>query len=441
MNNVFALIDCNNFYVGCERLFRPELEHKPVVVLSSNDGCVVARSNEAKQLGIPMGAPAFQWRETFRRERITTFSANFALYGDISKRITSLLATVTPHIEVYSVDESFLDLSALPLADYTAWGRVVRASILKNIGLPVSIGIASSKTLAKLASDIAKKQTVYNGVFSFVPRDETGTHDALNSMPVGDVWGVGWRLAPKLKAEGVSTALGLSQLRPAHAQQLMGVRGRQLVAELNGIACYGLSREREAAKSIMRSRTFGEDTSAAHVLESAIATLGAQAAFKLRREGLLARRIGFFTNTNRHKPGHRRWVQELKLQQPTNDSGQIIALLVAELSQIFTNRQQYHRLGVFLYDLLPENMLQTDVLGLVSTGVHDRQAARMQALDLINAKHGKGKLHYAAEDLANSWQPKHNIRSPRYVSDWSELPEAHVATTDLAAPKTRRHIR
>lgn len=424
--SVFALVDCNNFFASCERLFRPELEGKPVVVLSSNDGCVVARSNEAKKLGVPMGAPAFQWREMFKREQVTTFSANFAIYGDISNRITSLLTTITPRIEVYSVDESFLDLSMLPIVDYSVWGGVVRQSVSRSIGVPVSIGIAPSKTLAKLASDIAKKQEIHNGVFSFIDLDEQSWQDALNSVPIGDVWGVGWRLAPKLKAEGISTALALSRLRPQHAQQLMGIHGRQLVTELNGTACYPLAREHETAKSIIRSRTFGEDVSEVYVLESAIATLGAQAAFKLRNEKLLAKRIGFFTNTNRHKPGYRRWVRELSLHQPTNDSGEIISSLVQELGEVFSNRQQYHRLGVFLYDLVPERALQTDILQTVSPDRHDRQTARMQALDLITKKYGKSKLYYAAEDLGKSWQPKHQIRSPRYLSDWDELPEAHV---------------
>ncbi|HSX17071.1 MAG TPA: Y-family DNA polymerase [Patescibacteria group bacterium] len=425
-SKIFALIDCNNFFVSCERLFRPELEGKPVVVLSSNDGCIVARSNEAKQLGIPMGAPAFKWRYLFKEHKVTTFSANFEIYGDISKRITSLLTTVTPRIEVYSVDESFLDLSLLHIADYEAWGRVVRETILKTIGVPVSIGIASSKTLAKLASEIAKQQSQYQGAFSFIGSDAATREAVLGSMPVQEIWGVGWRLAPKLRAEGVSNAWQLSQMRPQHAKQLMGIHGRQMVAELNGTACYGLTREHEPAKSIMRSRTFGEDTNQAHVLESAIATLGAQAAFALRRDGLLARRIGFFSNTNRHKPGYRSWVREVKLDQPTADSGQIISLLVDKLSEAFLPNQQYHRLGVFVYDLVPESALQTDLLGHVQPETHDRAAARMQALDAINKKHGKGKIYYAAEDLGKSWQPKREIRSPCYVSSWDELPEAHI---------------
>ena len=426
---MFALIDCNNFFVSCERLFRPELDGKPVVVLSSNDGCVVARSNEAKRLGVPMGAPAFQWREVFKQQRVGTFSANFEVYGDISKRITALLTTMTPRIEAYSVDESFLDLSALPITEYAAWGRDVRASIQKIVGVPVSIGIAPSKTLAKLGTEIAKQDDNTSGVVNLIGASEAQTYNALNRVPIRDVWGVGRQLAPKLRAEGIGTALALARLRPQRAQQLMGVHGRQMVAELNGTACYPLAKLHEPAKSIMRSRTFGEDTHQAHVLESAIAALGASAAFALRREDLLACRIGFFANTNPHKPGYQRWVREVRLVQPTSDTGQIIARLVAELGTCFNPGASYHRLGVFLYDLLPERALQTDMLGHINPDAHDRANARMQALDLINRRHGKGKLYYAAEDLSKSWQPKHSIRSPRYVSNWDEIPSARIYTT------------
>ncbi len=426
MQQVFALIDCNNFFVSCERVFRPDLEGRPVAVLSSNDGCVVARSNEVKALGIPMGAPVFKWRYLFNQHKVTTFSANFELYGDISKRIVGLLTTVTPRIEIYSVDESFLDLSTLDIADYGEWGRQVRASILKNIGVPVSIGIAPTKTLAKFASEIAKQHPEHNGAVDWIGASEDWRCEALASLPINEVWGVGWRLTPKLRAEGLSNALHLAELRPQRAQQLMGIHGRQMVAELNGTSCHALEREHKVAQSIMRGRTFGEDTNEAYVLESAIASMATRAAFALRRDGLLAKRIGFFTETNRHKPGYRRWVEDIKLSQPTNDTGRIIALLVERLGAIFNRAQHYHRLGVYLYDLLPEGALQTDMLGTVSPAAHDKAAARMQAVDAINSKHGKGRVHYAAEDLGQSWQPKHQIRSPRYVSNWGELPEARL---------------
>jgi DNA polymerase V len=423
---IFALIDCNNFFVSCERIFRPDLEGKPVVVLSSGDGCIVARSNETKQLGIPMGAPAFKYKDIFQRNNIVRFSANFELYGDVSKRITALLTTITPRIEVYSVDESFLDITALPIQDYEAWGREVRAAILKHVGVPVSIGIATSKTLAKLAAEIPKKYPGYKGAFSFVGSPPERQQAVLEALPVQDIWGVGWRLAPKLKAEGISTAWSLSQLAPRRAQQLMGINGRKMISELNGISCHGLSPEHDPAKSILRSRTFGEDTNQIHVLEAAVATLSAQACFALRREGLLARRIGVFSNTNRNKPGYRNWVREIKLSMPTNDTGFVIARLVQELPAIFSTQQQYHRLGVYLYDFAPDKVLQTDLLGYTDPERHDRAQSRMRALDDINNKWGRGKIYFAAEDLSKSWQPKHQIRSPRYVSNWNELPEAHI---------------
>lgn len=428
MNRVFALIDCNNFFVSCERVFQPGLEGKPVVVLSSNDGCVVARSNETKALGVPMGAAAFKYRQLFRDHKVTQFSANFELYGDISKRITQILSEITPRIEVYSVDESFLDISTLQVADYEAWGREVRNRILREVGVPVSIGIATSKTLAKLAAEVAKQHDEYRGSFSFADKEQGIVEDTLAAMPVHEVWGVGWRLAPKLRAEGIGNAGALARMRPQHAQQLMGIHGRQLVSELNGVSCYTLTAEHTVAKSILRSRTFGEDTSEAHVLEAAIASMTARAAFRLRHDKLLARRIGVFTNTNRHKPGYRRWVRELTLDMPTNDTGRIIGLLVDQLQTFYSSQQRYHRLGVFLYDLVPEQAMQTDLLGHVDTLAHDRADARMQAMDRINTRHGKGRIYYAAEDLSSSWQPKGQIRSQRFVSDWKELPEARIRT-------------
>lgn len=423
---VYALIDCNNFFVSCERLFRPDLEGKPVVVLSSNDGCIVARSNEAKKLGVPMGAPVFKYRQLFQQHKIVQFSGSFELYGDISKRITALLTTITPRIEIYSVDESFLDISQLPIEDYTAWAKAVRATILKNIGVPVSIGIAPTKTLAKLASEIAKTHDEQEGVFSFTNLDSTKREKILSKVPINAVWGIGRRLAPKVRAEGVSTVLSLANMRPQRAQQLMGINGRQIVSELNGISCYTLTPEHAAAKSIMRSRTFGEEISQAHVIEAAIATLATRAAYSLRTSKLLARRIGFFITTNRHKPGYRRWAHELKLPMPTSDTGEVISLLIKEFGKIYSSSQRYYQLGIFMHDFISENALQTDLLGTVDPVGHDRAKARMQALDTINTKWGRNKIYYAAEDLSKAWKPRRHIGSPRYVSDWSELPETYI---------------
>lgn len=426
MNKIYALIDCNNFFVSCERVFRPDLEGKPVVVLSSNDGCAVARSNEAKALGVPMGAPIFKYRQLFRDNDITQFSANFELYGDISERIVNLLTTITPHIEVYSVDESFLDLSELDITDYTAWGNAIRAMVFKHIGVPVSIGIATSKTLAKLAADRSKKELGLNGVLDLASITQPQADEYLSHTPIQDVWGVGRKLTPKLRAEGIRTALDLRLFASHHASMLMGVHGRQLVAELNGSNCKPLERWHKPQQMIMRGRQFGEDTNQLHVIESAVASLTARAAAALRRDNQLARGAAVILQTNRNKPGYQRPSKSISFLTPTADTGTLCGSLVAALEEIYSSRQSYHKADVLLYDFVPQTALQTDLFGNVQTGVHDREQARMTAIDHLNDRFGKGHIIYAAERLSQAWRPRHNLGSPRYTSAWDELPEARV---------------
>ena len=443
---MYALIDCNNFFVSCERLFRPELSGRPVVVLSSNDGCAVSRSQEAKDLGVPMGAPHFQWREFFKQHGVSVFSANFELYGDISERITNLLASVTPHIEVYSVDESFLDLHELTIPEYTLWGREVRASILQHTGIPVSIGIAPTKTLAKLATGVAKKWNEERrtknvegstsfavhrssfgtpGVLSLAEQPQESVTRILHTTPVQDVWGVGWRLAPKLRAAGVHTALDLQALDPRYARQLMGLHGRQMVAELNGTPCLPFAPHSKPQQMVLRGRQFGEDTSEPYVIEAAIASLGTRAAAALRRERQLARRAVVTLQTNRHKPGYQRIGRQVRFYTPTADTGVIISqltrLLQAELPPL-----QYHKAEVLLYDLVARNSLQTDVFGMVDLDLDTRSQRKMQAVDALNLAYGKGTIHMAAEALSRAWEPRKNLSSPRYTSDWADVPEVKL---------------
>lgn len=425
MKPVFALIDCNNFFVSCERLFRPDLEGRPVVVLSSNDGCVVSRSNEAKALGIPMGAPVFKFRGSFKQHGVVAFSANFELYGDISERITNLLASITPHIEVYSVDESFLDLSQLSIASYQAWGQMVRAVVLKNIGLPVSLGIAPSKTLAKLAADRAKKLPHLGGALDLTEQGVT-TDSYLAQVPVSDVWGVGWKLAPKLQAEAVQTALDLRRLRPHRAQQLMGIHGRQLVYELGGTSCLPLQKFQKPQQMITRGRMFGEDTRQFAIVEAAVASLGARAAAALRRNHQLACRGAVVLHTNRHKPGYQQLSQHIRLYTPTADTGTLCSQLVRMLAPAFNHQLAYHKADVVLYDLVPETSLQADLFGIVNLAASSRSQNRMQAIDSINQRHGKNTLRFAAEDLSQAWQPRKKLSSPRYTSSWAELPEVKL---------------
>lgn len=447
-HTTYALIDCNNFFVSCERLFRPDLEGRPVVVLSSNDGCAVSRSQEAKDLGVPMGAPLFKWRDLFTKHGVVAFSANFELYGDISDRIVSLLTSVTPNIEVYSVDESFLDLTQLQIPNYAQWGKEVRASILKNIGVPVSVGIAPSKTLCKTANHYAKKHTETGGVTlltptatpatvvaTIAPRDDyTGAVESpellcdsvLARTPVEDIWGIGWCLAPRLKAEGIHTALDLRHMHPKYAQQLMGIRGRQMVYELNGTSCLPLQYSHKPQQMIMRGRQFGEDTREFFVIEAAIASLTARAAHHLRREGLLARRATVILRTNRLKPGYEQVTKTIRLYTPTADTGALCSQLVSELERTYNDALDYHKADILLHDLIPTTGLQTDLIGAVDIPKSEREQRRMETLDIINRKHGKRTIHYAAEHLSDRWQPRKRMSSPRYTSSWDDIPEVTI---------------
>lgn len=387
-----------------------------MVVLSSNDGCAVARSNEAKALGIPMGAPAFKYRQLFKDEGVVQCSANFELYGDISSRIVRLLTDVTPRTEVYSVDESFLDLSQLEITDYQQWGHWLRERLLREIGIPVAIGIAPSKTLAKLADHRAK---LADNVLD-ITHEGRALH--LLQTPVNEVWGVGWRLAPKLKAEGIYNALDLSQMSPRLAQQVMGVQGRRLVMELNGTSCHALDPIGKVRQTIMHGRQFGEDTNQFQVIEAAIARLTGRAMRKLRKEGLLTKSAAFRLTTNRHHPGYTRLGRNLRFATPTADTGFITKRLIECLEATLNPNLFYHRADVMFYDLVDANRLQPDFFNHLNLAQLAASQTRLQAFDSINNRYGNGTIRYAAEDLSQSWQPRRNYVSPTYTTDWSKLP-------------------
>lgn len=427
MSTVFALIDCNNFFVSCERLFRPDLEGRPVVVLSSNDGCVVSRSAEAKALDIPMGAPAFKYRQLFERQGVVRFSANFELYGDVSQRITRLLTAITPRTEVYSVDESFLDLGQLEIDDHTRWCKAVRDRLLKEVGIPVSIGVAGTKTLAKLANSRAKRDETLGGVLDLAGIDQARQTYYLRQTAIRNIWGVGWRLAPKLQAERIHTALDLAGISPRLAGQLMGVHGKQLVAELNGQPCHALEPYGRVRQTVMKGRMFGEDTGRFDVVEAAVASMTARAALVLRNEGLAALGASLMLSTDRHKPGYQRRRHDIRFRAPSADTGLITSELVKAARAGFNPNAKYHRANVLLYDLIPERMLQTDLWGEVDPAAVETGQARLQALDAINRRYGKRTLRYAAEDLSEAWHPRQQLRSPRYTTEWDELPVARTA--------------
>ena len=424
---MFALIDCNNFFVSCERLFRPELNGRPVVVLSSNDGCAVSRSTEAKALGIPMGAPAFKYQEVFRQHGVISFSGNFPLYGDLSRRLMLLLTEVTPHLEAYSVDESFLDLSQLPEQDWRRWAVRLRRRIWQEIGLPVSIGVAPTKGLCKIANHRAKKDPLLGGVLNLADMPQWLIDTQLAATPLEDVWGIGWRLGPRLRAQGLQTALDIKQLSTRQARQLMGgVRGAQLQLELSGVRCFPLERDGRIRQTCGHGRMFGQDTADPLAIRAAISSLTARACYDLRRDGLAARGVSLRLKGNRFKPDCPRWSHQLKLDTPTADPGLICQQLAAALAADPAAQQLWHRADVLLYNLVPAAQLQTDMLGYVQTAQAVRGQQRLQVVDAVNRRYGTGRLRYAAENLSNVWQPKAGSRSPRYTTDWGELPVAII---------------
>jgi DNA polymerase V len=471
MTTRFALIDCNNFFASCERLFRPDLLNRPVIVLSSNDGCAVARSNEAKELGIKMGEPLHELKRRFcvvdgttmkpfmhsLLPQVVAFSANFELYGEISRRVAATLARITPRLELYSIDEAFLDISKVDIADPEAWGRALAAKIYREIGIPISVGIAPTKTLCKLAADHAKRHPECEGSQYIridpadIPVPSTGASDKqagkwrllsseatkapqegqallenwaklLTPTPIQDIWGIGWRLAPRLRAEGIHTAMDLACMPPKRAQQVMGITGRRTVAELNGISCLPLSSHHKPQQVISRGRQFGHDTNDLDTVSAAVARMTNHACQALRREGRLAMRATIWLMTNRKKPGFTVTHYDVRFYTPTADTGYTAHQLLTMLRRSFDTRHAWHKTEVTLWDLVPDTGLQTDVFGAVNPAVYTHSTALMAAFDAVNRKHGKGTLHYAAEDISHAWYPRRAMQSPHYTSSWNELP-------------------
>lgn len=424
-SSALALIDCDNFFVSCERLFRPDISVQPVVVLSSNDGCIISRSNEAKNLGIPMGAPAFKYRHLFSRRDVTVFSANFELYGDISRRIIELLANTAPNIEIYSVDESFLDISQLNIANYQKWGEALSDKVLRDVGIPVSVGLASSRQLAKIAVFHAKKTPRDSHCISLVGAQDTRLKSYLGSTPIDKVWGVGPRLSRKLKSFQVFTALDLKQLSRGLAKQLMGVHGQRLIAELHGTPTTPIGSYNKPRQSIMRRRVLGASIDKVQDISSSLANLTSQATTKLRQERLVANSVTVTLESNPYQPEYVKIQRHIPFSTPSADTGMILSSIMRDIEQL-PHYSKYHRISIAMSDLAPLDALQADMLGSIDLDVLSASNRRMQALDTINNRYAKDTLRYAASDLSHAWKPKSRFRSPRYTSSWQELPVAKI---------------
>jgi DNA polymerase V len=418
---MFALVDGNNFYVSCERVFNPQLRDKPVVVLSNNDGCVVARSNEVKALGVKMGTPWFQMKDLARQHGILALSSNYSLYADLSSRMMAVLGTYSPDQEVYSIDECFLGMKGFSHYDLVDHGQRIRRQVLQWVGIPVCVGYGETKTLAKLANHCAKKNLAGdNGVCDLTRLAPSERSHLFATVPVNEVWGVGRRLTEQLGQRGITT---VEQLRTADAEtlrQAFSVVLERTVRELNGIPCLDMESVAPNKQQILSSRSFGAYVYTLPELQEAVALYMSRAAEKLRRQGSLAGRVQVYIRTNPFKenaPQYQRGVN-VPLTEATDDTLRLIRAAHWGLKRLYRSGYAYQKAGVALLDLRPRSHAQMDLFSTLPN-----RHALMQVMDRINASFGRGTLRTAAEGILPAWRMKRERMSPAYTTRWDRLAE------------------
>ena len=421
--STFALVDCNNFYASCERVFRPHLVNRPIVVLSNNDGCVVARSHEAKVLGIAMGVPLFQVRHIVEQYGVVVLSSNYALYGDLSERVTSVLAAAAPRIEVYSIDESFLDLDRLAVPDLTAWCRDLRTRVLRWTGIPVSIGIGPTKTLAKLANRIAKGSQRVEGVLD-LSGNPAWTEAALRKTAVGDVWGIGFRWSKMLVNHGIGTALDLRDAPDMWIRRRMGVVGLRTVHELRGIACHDLETEPAPKQTTCCSRTFGEAVTDNVQVRDAIVAFATRATEKIRTANQVCGTIQVFIATDRFDTAAQQHASSATcaFMTPTADSRSIVAAAIRIFERLWRDGFAYRKAGVLLLDLSSAK----NIVPSLFTDEPPQSRPLMKAIDQVNARFGRGSIGLCLSARAAPWRMRQEHLSPRFTTRWHELPVARI---------------
>lgn len=420
MPRAIALVDCNNFYVSCERLFQPGLEGKPVVVLSNNDGCVVSRSQEVKRLGLKMAVSWYQVKEMARRHGILAFSSNYSLYADISNRVMSLLAQFSPQQEVYSIDESFLELTGIP-TDHTIYGQQMRETIRRCVGIPVCVGIAPSKTLAKLANHVAKKNEQFGGVCDLNALTEKERDDLFATIPVGEVWGVGQRSTGRLDAVGIHTVLDLKSTPAKRLSEKFSVVFERIVQELNGVACLELDDVVPDKRQIICSRSFGQLTSFLSDMEQAVVAYTTRAAEKLREQYSLASCIHVYIRTNPHKERSPQYQQAIliPLPEPTDDTRSLCHAALHGLRQIYRPGYAYQKAGVTLSGIIPSSAKPRTLFDDVVA--QEKSHALMRTLDRINRSMGSGTIKLLGEGIGQPWAMRRGNMSQRYTTEWDEL--------------------
>lgn len=422
---VFALVDCNNFYASCEKLFRPDLRTMPVVVLSNNDGCVVARSKESKALGIKMGVPVHLIKEEIRRHGILVFSSNYTLYGDMSRRVMTTLEALAPRVDVYSIDEAFLDLTGIDrVVPFEAFGRAVKNTVYQNIGLPVCVGIAPTRTLAKLANYAAKKYPATDGVVDLTNPERQ--RRLMARVPVEEVWGVGRKLSARLQAIGIVTALQLADSHLATLRKQFSVVLERTARELNGIPCVPWEDVPAPKKQIMCSRSFGKPLQKLSDLEEAVAHFATRAAVKLRAGDQYAAELMVFIRTNPFKAGAPQYSRSasVKLIQPSQDSRVVVQQALRLLRPMYRDGFDYAKAGVMLGDLVQGAGIQEDLFASNPEPALDNAKSErlMTVMDAINRKSG-AMVYMAREAGPAAYAMRREHLSPAYTTRWDDLPK------------------
>ena len=420
-----ALVDANNFYVSCERMFNPMLEGKPVVVLSNNDGCAVARSNEVKALGIKMGEPWFKMEKFAKQHGIIAYSSNYTLYGDLSARVMSILSTFSPMQEIYSIDECFLDLDGFDPISLVDYAQTIRKTVMQNVGIPVCVGIADTKTLAKLANHCAKKGFAgADGVCDFGRLADVDRRSLFASLPVDEVWGVGRRITEKLLTMNIRTVEDLRTANLEMIRRQFSIVLARTINELNGIPCIELDEAGTPRQQIMVSRSFGSAVTRLEDLSESVAYFTTRAAEKLRHDGSVAASICIYVRTNPFKENDPQYQRSLivPLFQPTDDTMRLISASVAGLKEIYRSGYQYKKTGVMLMGLQTKESVQPTLFD--DPNEQAKSDRLMHVMDAINSKMGQGSVSVAASGIRQKWAMRRERKSPNYTTDWDELPVA-----------------
>jgi DNA polymerase V len=420
---IFALVDCNNFYVSCERVFQASLRGRPVVVLSNNDGCVVARSNESKKLGIKMGQPLFQCRDIIEKHHVQVLSSNYSLYADMSKRVMTCLARFSSALEVYSIDEAFLDLSDLPIADLTEYGRTVKEQVWQCTGIPVSVGIASSKCLTKIATEIVKTNPAYAGVLDLTALPEEEMDGMLAKVAIEDVWGIGRKYGLFLTSYGIETAKDLKDADPKWIRRYLTITGERIVLELGGTACIPIETGQMPKQGIRCAKTFGRAITKKDELTQAIATYTARAAEKLREQDSLAASLAVFITTSHFTTSSPQYTNSfaLSLDYATAYTPTLIGYALKGLDAIYKDGYQYRKAGVYLSRITPLDAVQPDLFGGFSLERHMREGRLMMIADAINRIYGRDTIFFAVQGRERHWTMRQLHLTPHYTTKWSDI--------------------